>query len=165
MLRNLDISLSMIMDSLIPFFFPVPMKVLKAFTCFDPNDDECSSSQYLSASNYVKVEAYTSSIQSLLNAYPGMESLIECQSVKDAFSQILTKHCGPLKRYARMVWASLVFLSVIMVFLVLTWTAKAIQDEKHRHSDGTVKPRSAAPQSQEPGKTKEFQDNVDHGPV
>ncbi|XP_030536584.1 uncharacterized protein LOC115745269 isoform X2 [Rhodamnia argentea] len=140
-------------------------KVLKIFTCSDPNEDNCSGGQYLSASNYKTVEAYTSSIQSLLNAYPGMESLIECQSVKDAFSQILTKHCGPLKRYAQMVWASLVFLSVIMASLVLIWTAKAIQDQKHQHSDGSVKPHCAAPDPQEPGKTKEFQDNVEYGSV
>ncbi|XP_030459201.1 uncharacterized protein LOC115679679 isoform X1 [Syzygium oleosum] len=140
-------------------------KVLKIFTCSDPNDGNCAGSQYLSASKYKMVEAYTSSIQSLLDAYPGMESLIECQSVKDAFSQILTKHCGPLNRYARMVWASLAFLSVIMMFLVLIWTAKAIQDEEHRHPNGSVKPHSTAPDPQEPVKTKEFQDNVEYGSV
>ncbi|KAF8014100.1 hypothetical protein BT93_H0060 [Corymbia citriodora subsp. variegata] len=140
-------------------------KVLEIFACSDPNDGNCTGSPFLSASEYKTIEAYTSSIQSLLNAYPGMESLIECQSVKDAFSQILTRHCRPLKRYARMVWVSLVLLSVIMVFLVLIWTAKAIQDKKHQHPDGSVKPHSTAPEPQEPGKTKEFQDKVGYGSV
>lgn len=140
-------------------------KVLKIFTCSDPNSGNCSGSQFISASNYKIVEAYTSSIQSLLNAYPGMESLIECQLVKDAFSQILTRHCRPLKRYARMAWASLMLLSVIMVFLVLIWTTKVIQDKKHRRSDGSVKPHLGELDLQEPGKTKGFQDNVGYGSV
>ncbi|WJZ88209.1 hypothetical protein VitviT2T_007532 [Vitis vinifera] len=46
----------------------------------------------------MSVEIYTTSIQSLLNVYPGMENLVECQMVKDAFSEIIIEHCKPLKR-------------------------------------------------------------------
>lgn len=46
----------------------------------------------------MSVEIYTTSIQSLLNVYPGMENLVECQTVKDAFSEIIIEHCKPLKR-------------------------------------------------------------------
>ncbi|XP_059429380.1 uncharacterized protein LOC132163196 isoform X2 [Corylus avellana] len=73
-------------------------KALKLLTCSDANNGTCESGQYMSSVDYKTVEAYSSSIQNLLNAYPGIESLIECQSVKDAFSEILLKHCKPLKR-------------------------------------------------------------------
>ena len=95
------------------------------------------------------MEAYTSSIQNLLNAYPGMESLVECQSVKDAFSEILRKHCRPLKRSAHMAWAAMVFLSIIMVVLVLIWTTKARHDQELHSLDGSVKPQSSTTNSLE----------------
>lgn len=69
-----------------------------------------------------------------------MESLLHCQTVKDAFSEILENHCKPLKREVKIVWAGLVFLSIVMVFLVLTWTFEAYHEHNHRFSDGSVKP-------------------------
>ncbi|QHO30563.1 hypothetical protein HN51_018951 [Arachis hypogaea] len=101
-------------------------KVLKPFTCSDGTcGSESGSSFIISGSEYVRVEAFTSSIQDLLNVYPSMENLLECQIVKDAFSEILVKHCNPLKRYAKMVWSGMVLVSVIMLVLVLLWTLKA----------------------------------------
>lgn len=118
--------------------------MLKLLTCSDANNETCERGQFLTNTDYKTVEAYSSSIQNLLNAYPGIESLLECQSVKDAFSEILLKHCKPLKRYVKMVWVSMVILSIIMLFLVLIWTAKAHHDQNHRFSDGSVKPRLEA---------------------
>ncbi|KAK4784193.1 hypothetical protein SAY86_018561 [Trapa natans] len=108
-------------------------KVLKFFTCSDENTGNCSEGDgglFISESNYNTMEAYTSSIQTLLNAYPSMESLIECQSVKDAFADILLHHCWPLKRYVHMVWAALVALGVVMVFLVLIWIGNTMHEQK-----------------------------------
>lgn len=119
------------------------VKVLKFITCSDANNGTCERGQILSTSNYKIVEAYSNSIQNLLDAYPGMESLIECQSVKDAFSEILFKHCKPLKRYAQMVWVSMSFLSVIMVILVLIWITQAHHEQSLHLSDGSVKPHLA----------------------
>ncbi|OWM67907.1 uncharacterized protein LOC116194384 [Punica granatum] len=120
-------------------------KVLKSFTCSDANAENCSANgEFISTSDYNKVEAYTSSIQTLLNAYPGMESLIECQSVKDAFSEILLTHCGPLKRYVHMVWSALAFLAVVMVFLVILWSRRAMHEQKHHVADCSVKPHSVS---------------------
>lgn len=67
-----------------------------------------------------------------------MESLVECQTVKDAFSEILEKHCKPLKRYAKMVWAAMVFLAILMVLLVLLWTTQANHERNHHSADGSV---------------------------
>ncbi|PIA33946.1 hypothetical protein AQUCO_03900067v1 [Aquilegia coerulea] len=113
-------------------------RVLKMFTCSDVAT--CGERQYLSNDNFKTVEAYTSSIQNLLNAFPGMESLVDCQVVKDAFTEILSKHCKPLKKFVKMVWASMVALSTIMVVLVLTWAVKAFHEKSHRFSDGSIKP-------------------------
>ena len=98
---------------------------------------------------YKTVEAYTNSIQDFLNVYPGMESLVECQTVKDAFSKILEHHCKPLEKYAYMVWVGLVFVSIVMVCLVLIWTIRANIDQKLHHFDGSVQPNSSTPKTLE----------------
>lgn len=104
----------------------------------------------------MRVEAYTSSIQDLLNLYPSMEHLIECQLVKDAFSQVLVKHCKPLKKFSRMVWAGMVLLAVIVVLLVVLWIIKAHHEQRYHHSDGSVEPYCRAGNSLELGSAKEI---------
>lgn len=113
--------------------------MLKLVTCTDPN---CTGGVFISTTDYHTVEAYTSSIQSLLNAYPGMESLIECQSVKEAFSEIIIQHCRPLKRYAQMVWAGMLFLGIVMVFLVILWSRKALHERDGHVSGASKNPHS-----------------------
>ncbi|RVW88585.1 hypothetical protein CK203_033005 [Vitis vinifera] len=115
-------------------------QVLKVFTCSDTDNGTCNNGEFISTSHFKTVEAYTTAIQSLLNAYPGMEDLVECQTVKDAFSEILIKHCKPLKRYIRIVWVAMVFLSVVMGVLVLVWTTQAHHEQNYHSSDGSVKP-------------------------
>ena len=128
---------------------------LKLLTCSDANNGTCESGKYISNADYKTVEAYSISIENLLNAYPGIESLLECQSVKDAFSEILRKHCKPLKRYVKMVWVSMVVLSLIMAFLVLIWITKAHHDQNHHFSDTSVKPHLATANILETGAAKE----------
>ncbi|KAK3012052.1 hypothetical protein RJ639_012407 [Escallonia herrerae] len=128
-------------------------QVLKLITCIDSSNVTCNGGIAISNSDFERVEAYTTSIQTLLNAYPGMESLVECQTVKDAFSKILQKHCKPLKRGARMVWAGLVFLSTVMVALVLIWITEAHHEQKHHSSDGSVKPHFPTAATMESGTT------------
>ncbi|KAJ7947474.1 Transmembrane protein [Quillaja saponaria] len=132
-------------------------EVLKAFTCSDANNGTCNGGAVvISDSDYMRVEAYTSSIEKLLDVYPGIESLLECQSVKDAFSEILVKHCKPLKKFVQLVWAGMVFLSVVMVLLVLLWTIKAHHEQKHHFSNGSVKPHSTTANILESGEAKEM---------
>ncbi|RDY03808.1 hypothetical protein CR513_12564, partial [Mucuna pruriens] len=131
-------------------------KVLKPFTCLDANDGTCDNG-YLPSTEYVRVQAYTSSIQDLLNVYPNMEHLLECQVVKDSFSQVLVKHCKPLRKYARMVWIGMLFLAVIMVLLVLMWTIKARHEHRYHLSDGSVEPHCAPTKALELGPVKEIE--------
>lgn len=130
-------------DLLLLLFF----QVLKLLTCSDERNYSggCENGQFMSNSQYKTVEAYTNSIQGFLNVYPGMESLVECQTVKDAFSKILENHCKPLEKYANMVWGGLVFVSVVMVCLVLIWTIRANFEQKLHLYDGSVQPNSSTP--------------------
>lgn len=109
--------------------------VLRMLVCPGTEGDTCNGGILIPADYYNTVEAYSTTIQTLLDAYPGMERLVECQTVNDAFSEILQNHCKPLKRYIHMVWASLVFLSVSMGALVLMWTSSRHHDQ-NEHSFG-----------------------------
>ncbi|KAI3886551.1 hypothetical protein MKW92_051951 [Papaver armeniacum] len=122
-------------------------QVVKIFSC--SNGDSCKKGNFVSASEVVKMEAYTSSIQNLLDAFPGMESLADCQVVKDAFTEILTKHCNPVKKSAKMVWSALVVLSSLMVVLVSIWTITAFHDSKHHFAQGSILPQLAGTKSEE----------------
>jgi hypothetical protein len=121
------------------------MKVLKPFTCLDANDGTCENGNFITNSEYARVATYTNSIQDLLNVYPSLEHLLECQLVKDAFSQVLVNHCKPMKRYAKMAWVGMVFLGVIMILLILLWTIKASHEHCYHISDGYVEPHFEVP--------------------
>ncbi|XP_058748791.1 uncharacterized protein LOC131621759 [Vicia villosa] len=122
-------------------------KVLKPFTCLDANVVTCENGNLIPNSEYARVETYTNSIQDLLNVYPSMEHLLECQIVKDAFSQVLVHHCKPMEKYAKMAWVGMVFLGVIMVLLILLWTMKARYEHCYHVSDGSVEPHFEVPNS------------------
>ncbi|XP_028111720.1 uncharacterized protein LOC114310019 isoform X2 [Camellia sinensis] len=128
-------------------------RVLKTYTCSDANSGTCEG-VLISTNDFRTVEAYSNSIQTLLNAYPGMENLVQCQPVEEAFSEILQRHCKPLKRHTRMVWAALLFLSIIMVAVVLIWTVEAHYQQKRQFSDCSVKSHSMEAELMESGGAK-----------
>ncbi|MQL95328.1 hypothetical protein Taro_028020 [Colocasia esculenta] len=114
-------------------------QILKRYTCSLRDGRTCGDGEFISASDYSRVLVYTTSVQDLLNSFPGVEKLVNCQLVKDAFSDILSTQCRPLKKYAHMAWAAMAALSTIMSILVLTWAVIARHDSKHHSSD--VNPR------------------------
>ncbi|KAL7209126.1 hypothetical protein ACSBR1_030801 [Camellia fascicularis] len=140
------------------------MSVLKTFTCSDANSGTCEG-VLMSTNDFRAVEAYSNSIQTLLNAYPGMENLVQCQSVEEAFSEILHRHCKPLKKYTRMVWAAQLFLSIIMVAVVLIWTVEAHYQQKHQFSDCSVKSHSKEAELKESGVAKGIKKDSNHSSV
>lgn len=121
------------------------MKLLERFTCSGGDSGTCREGEFISASNFSTILAYTSSIQNLMNAFPGMESLVDCQMVKDAIDEILFKQCKPVKKYIHMVWAAMTALSTLMVVLIITWTTKAYHSRNNQFCDDSVKPQSATP--------------------
>ncbi|GMH26090.1 hypothetical protein Nepgr_027933 [Nepenthes gracilis] len=116
-------------------------QVLKMFTCLDTSNGSCKQGEVtITASEFNVIEVFTTAIQSLLDEYPEMEKLVDCQIVKDAFSEILAEHCKPWKRDAKMTWVSMLLLSVIMVALVLVWAARAHHEKARHSSEGSVRP-------------------------
>ncbi|GLT34903.1 hypothetical protein SLA2020_093920 [Shorea laevis] len=99
-------------------------KRLAVFTCSDGNGGTCRGGEFISSSDY-NSGGFNKHNAELSKRFPGMRSLVECQSVNDAFSEILLKHSKPLKRFLHMVW-------IAMVFLLLIWTA-LIHHEQELH--------------------------------
>ncbi|KAL0366640.1 UNVERIFIED_CONTAM: hypothetical protein Sradi_3554100 [Sesamum radiatum] len=64
-------------------------RVLRMLACPDTEGQTCNGGILVPASYYNTVEAYTTSIQKFLDVYPGMDSLVQCETVEDAFSEIL----------------------------------------------------------------------------
>lgn len=114
---------------------------MKKYTYSASDDGACSQGGFVSDSDYTRVLVY--SMQKLLDAFPHMERLVNCQLVKDAFSKILLKECKPLRNYLHLTCAALAVLSAIMVLLVLIVTSEAHHDHKYHSSDGSVRPHLA----------------------
>ncbi|PKA56249.1 hypothetical protein AXF42_Ash011179 [Apostasia shenzhenica] len=114
--------------------------IIKRFACSGNGSESCKPGEFIPAQFYDKLELYASSMQDILDSYPGLESLVNCQLVKDAFSAILYRHCRPLKKYVHISWGSLAAVSTIMVVLILNWISEAHRWSKYQPSDGSVKP-------------------------
>ena len=71
-----------------------------------------------------------------------MESLVDCQLVKNAFSDILVNHCKPLQRYVKMTWIAMLSLSTMMLLIVLLWVGTTHHEQKRHFADGSVKPNT-----------------------
>ncbi|KAH6770339.1 hypothetical protein C2S52_015142 [Perilla frutescens var. hirtella] len=136
-------------------------KVVQQLACPD-SQATCTGGILVPANYYKTIGAYCTSIQILLDAYPSIENLVECGPVKDALSEILHKHCKPLKRYIRLLWSALLFLSLVLVVLVLLWTIREHHDHTHHSSDGSIKPHYAG--IIEGGATNHTNDDTEDGP-
>lgn len=128
-------------------------RIFKMLTCTDPN---CTGGVMISPRDFNTVEAYTTAVQKILDVYPGMENLTRCDTVFNAFDDIIDSHCKPLKKSVHLVWGGLVFLSVVMVVLVLVWSFEAHHHgQKHNNLDSSVKPHSVGADMLELGMQKE----------
>ncbi|XP_021774888.1 uncharacterized protein LOC110738767 [Chenopodium quinoa] len=128
-------------------------QVLKMFTCSDTSGISCQGG-IITGSVYNVIEAYSTSIQNLLNAYPDMENLVDCQLVKHASSRILVKHCKPLKSYAQTTWVAMLVLSVVMVILVPIWATTGYHERKHHFADGSIQPNTTDANNLDPEAAK-----------
>ncbi|XP_010672269.1 uncharacterized protein LOC104888858 isoform X3 [Beta vulgaris subsp. vulgaris] len=130
------------------------LQVLKMFTCSENSGTSCQTAGIITTSEYNVIEAYTTSIQSLLNAYPDMKNLVDCQLVKDASSKILVNHCKPLKKCAQTTWISMLVLSVVMVILVPIWANFGHHEQKHHSANNVVQPNTAEANNLDPEAAK-----------
>ncbi|TKW00372.1 hypothetical protein SEVIR_8G104500v4 [Setaria viridis] len=95
-------------------------QILKRLTCSDfGGGASCRPVDLSSAIDYDKVQSYTSSIQNVLDIFPGTERLVSCELVKAGFADIVGGQCAPLRRGARAAWGALAALSAAMALLLL----------------------------------------------
>uniref|UniRef100_A0ACD6A2X4 Uncharacterized protein n=1 Tax=Avena sativa TaxID=4498 RepID=A0ACD6A2X4_AVESA len=111
-------------------------QILKRLTCSDLGGGaNCAPADLSSAIDYDKVQTYTSSIQNVLDIFPGTERLVSCELVKAGFADIVGNQCAPLRHGARATWAALAALSAAMALLVVASAAlRRRHDSDDRHS-------------------------------
>ncbi|KAJ0977129.1 hypothetical protein J5N97_012603 [Dioscorea zingiberensis] len=130
-------------------------QVLKRYTCSNNGSGYCVG-EFISQTDYNRALVYTSSIQNILNTFPGIERLVDCRLVKDAFSEVLVNHCKPLKKYVHMTWAALATLSTVMVILIVAWLFEACYgDRGQKHcSNNSVEHHSTSTEISEDDTTE-----------
>jgi hypothetical protein len=118
---------------------------LRRYACLETDETDCTQAKYiLSASDYSKIQVYTNSIQNILDVFPGMERLVNCQLVKDAFSEILLNQCEPLNKYAHMTWAAMAVLSTLLMLFSIAWISESLHERWHCTLDKSVKPHMSS---------------------
>ncbi|KAB8114886.1 hypothetical protein EE612_054617 [Oryza sativa] len=95
-------------------------QILRRLTCTDLGGGaHCAPAELSSAIDYGKVETYTSSIQNMLDIFPGTERLLTCELVESGFADIVGRQCAPLSRGARAAWSALAALSAATTALLV----------------------------------------------
>ncbi|OWM65684.1 uncharacterized protein LOC116198952 isoform X2 [Punica granatum] len=121
-------------------------QVLAALTCYKNESlTECArNGKFLSEGIYNITLAVSTSIEDLLEIYPDLRNLSECSFVKGRLSDIVSRQCRPFRSSLRMLWASMLSLSISMVVLVLLWVTKAYRDKGRSFSRCSIFPQSHA---------------------
>ncbi|RLM58273.1 uncharacterized protein C2845_PM18G04880 [Panicum miliaceum] len=117
-------------------------QILKRLTCSDfGGGANCRPADLSSAIDYDKVQSYTSSIQNVLDIFPGTERLVSCELVKAGFADIVGNQCAPLRRGARTAWAALAALSAAMALLLLVLVLAAAGGPRRHPGDDRLSVR------------------------
>lgn len=131
-------------------------QLLESFKCSENDTAKCNSEgKYLTQSQFDEAEAYATSVQSLLDIFPALESLTNCSFVNDTFSNIANEQCHPVKSSINRVWSSLVALSTVLIFLLISWIVKAYQNGGRQISKGCVIPNNTPSATSSP-KTQQY---------
>ncbi|KAG2557303.1 hypothetical protein PVAP13_8NG248501 [Panicum virgatum] len=117
-------------------------QILKRLTCSDfGGAANCRPADLSSAIDYDKVQTYTSSIQNVLDIFPGTERLVSCELVKAGFADVVGNQCAPLRRGARTAWAALAALSAAMALLLLVLVVAAAGGARRHPGDDRLSVR------------------------
>lgn len=110
-------------------FCTIHLQIISKFTCYKRNSTEAclENGKFLTEDASNKALAYSYTIESILDVYPDLQKLTECSMVKNTFSEISLRQCKPFRRSLLWQWASMLSLSISMVFLVLTLVLNAYQ--------------------------------------
>ncbi|XP_049358347.1 uncharacterized protein LOC125822929 [Solanum verrucosum] len=117
--------------------------VLSRVTCYGGNSSgNCAGEgRFIPQASSVILFAYTQSIQDLIEIFPDLLSLSQCSKVKQAFANILQYQCRPFRRSARILWSSMLSLSILMVLLVLKLIVKAHQETGRSFNTCSITPK------------------------
>ncbi|KAK7307691.1 hypothetical protein VNO77_40969 [Canavalia gladiata] len=104
-------------------------KILAKFTCHEKGTtEECrKEGRFLPVASYNMAHAYSRSIQDLLDIYPDLQRLSKCTIVKNKVAEIVSHQCRPIRISTRLLWSSILSLSIIMVVLVFVLVAEVSQ--------------------------------------
>ncbi|XP_027362638.1 uncharacterized protein LOC113870244 [Abrus precatorius] len=104
-------------------------KILSRFTCHQEGTAEAcrKEGRFVPLASYNMAHAYSRSIQDLLDIYPDLQKLSKCTIVKNKVAEIVLHQCRPIRVSTRLLWSSMLSLSIIMVVLVFVLVAEASQ--------------------------------------
>ncbi|XP_058772843.1 uncharacterized protein LOC131646933 [Vicia villosa] len=104
-------------------------KFLARFTCSrEDTIEKCrKNGRFVPQTSYNMAHAYSKSIQDMLDIYPDLQKLSKCTIVKNKTSEIVLHQCKPIRFSTKMLWASLMSLSIIMVVLVFAWVVETLR--------------------------------------
>ncbi|XP_019173273.1 PREDICTED: uncharacterized protein LOC109168873 [Ipomoea nil] len=114
--------------------------ILSRVTCYSSSRNCRDEGRFIPEAIFYKCSAFSESMQELIDIFPDLVRLIQCSKVKQAFSDIVQRQCKPFRKTALELWASMLSLSISMVFLTLLWAAKAYQDKGKNFSRCSIVP-------------------------
>ncbi|XP_039032014.1 uncharacterized protein LOC120166920 [Hibiscus syriacus] len=103
--------------------------IISRFTCYKENSTKAciDDGKFIPEDTSDKALAYSYTVESLLDVYPDLQNLTECVMVKNTFSKISLNQCRPFSKSLFWQWASMLSLSIFMMFLELTLILKTYQ--------------------------------------
>ncbi|GMJ03849.1 hypothetical protein like AT5G67550 [Hibiscus trionum] len=116
--------------------------IITKFTCYDANSTQIclEYGKLIPEGTSDKALAYSYTVESLLNVFPDLQNLTECVMVKNTFSEISRNQCRPFRKSLLWQWASMLCLSVSMMFLELTLILKTYQEKGRNFSRFSIFP-------------------------
>ncbi|KAI3785139.1 hypothetical protein L1987_44252 [Smallanthus sonchifolius] len=109
-------------------------EILSTLTCEKntPSDICKAEGRFFPESAYGKTMAYIQSVENLIATYPDLQNLAGCTPLKHAIADVALHQCKPFRASVKLLWASILTLSIDLMILTLFWIIKAYQ-EKGRH--------------------------------
>ncbi|KAF5791573.1 putative transmembrane protein [Helianthus annuus] len=118
--------------------------ILSTLTCEKntPSDICKAEGKFFPESAYGKTMAYIQSIENLIATYPDLQSLAGCTPLKHAIADVATRQCKPFRASVKLLWASILTLSIDLMILTLFWIIKAYQEKGRHFSLCSIVPRN-----------------------
>ncbi|KAI7743128.1 hypothetical protein M8C21_020107 [Ambrosia artemisiifolia] len=118
--------------------------ILSTLTCEkNISSDVCKAEgKFFPESAYGKTMAYIKSIESLIATYPDLQSLAGCTPLKHAIADVASHQCKPFRASVKLLWASILTLSIDLMILTMFWIIKAYQEKGKHFSLCSVVPRN-----------------------